>query len=289
LRTKAAVLVFPLLFYLYMGQYHLGFYRYVLPLVPFVAMYAAAALRELYEWITSKFTKLRTASMIAYVGIALVIMFPNLRHTWAHNLLVGTADTRVQCALALRDAGLWQIKPRIYSTPLMVSYAGYLGHEIEPFQTQLNLDLSQDSVEMILFDSFVHDRLVYADLAMDTTMEFGLHDPNLEQPLSGYENMAVVQVSPYSDDKASVPFSPESYYSPFLPDLHYRIQRGPFIEIYLRNHDFANAIAEACTKRGQRCLLTTGDRGYYIPLLSRYAGLNRGGKFYSPTDLNYFR
>ena len=141
---------------------------------------------------------------------------------------------------------------------------------------------------MILFDSFIHDRLVYADLATDTTMEFGLHDPNLEQPLSGYENMVVVQVSPYSGDKADVPFSPESYYSPFLPDLHHRTQRGPFIEIYLRDHDFASAVADACTKRGQRCLLTTGDRGYYIPLLSRYAGMIRDGEFYRPTDVNYF-
>lgn len=41
--------------------------------------------------------------------------------------------------------------------------------------------------------------------------------------------------------------------------------------------DFANTVVAACAKRGQRCLLTTGDHGYYIPRLSRYAGLSRGG------------
>jgi hypothetical protein len=142
---------------------------------------------------------------------------------------------------------------------------------------------------MILFDSFVHDRLLYADLSVDTTMRFGLHDPNLEQPLTGYENMVVVQISPFVNDKADVPFSQESYYSPFLPDLHYRTQRGSFIEIYLRNHDFANAIAVACTTRGQRCSVTTGDRGYYIPRLSRYAGLNRGCEFTGFRHVNSYR
>jgi hypothetical protein len=125
-------------------------------------------------------------------------------------------------------------------------------------------DLARDPVDLLWFDSFEHDRYIY--------------DPRgaaLLRATAGAERFRVVQVSPFTAAKDSVPFSPESGATPYPPDLAWRRSPGPFIEIYARDAGRAAALAAVCRAEGMEVRELAAADAYYLPRFNRIAARRR--------------
>lgn len=109
---------------------------------------------------------------------------------------------------------------------------------------------------IFVLDSFSHDRLIYEQPSRLKFDRAHLHS-----------EYTVVQLSPFSRAKREVPFSPESLYAPYPPDIFDRTLPGPFIELYLRDEARARAAAEACWASGVACLRLPAKEGYFFGAL----------------------
>jgi hypothetical protein len=97
-RSKANVLfvVFPVLYFLFMGQYARSFARYLVPESPFMAIFAGFALVQIGRLVQQK-TKLSTAVQYALlvVTVLALIAWP-VSYAIRYNILLDTVDTRTQ-------------------------------------------------------------------------------------------------------------------------------------------------------------------------------------------------
>jgi 4-amino-4-deoxy-L-arabinose transferase-like glycosyltransferase len=90
--TISVLLVsFPLVYYLMMGSTQHYFARYALPLVPFLALYAAEAVIAVFDWL-----KARNHSMAMVIAtlLAIAALTPPMVASAGHDALLTRADTR---------------------------------------------------------------------------------------------------------------------------------------------------------------------------------------------------
>ena len=240
---KLGLLIYPLAQFWMVGSSHLAFQRYAIPLLPLIAILAALALHAFIMQIGRRAPRLHlAATLLAGIMLAGAVL-PNVRSAVLSDELLGRSDTRAYLETILHAAGL--------DNPHMPGFAGmytdrYFDLRFKGSQGDAN------RAAVYVLDSFSHDRWIY-DLSTRLTIR--------RTDLAGNQ---VIQLSPFMLPKESVPLSPQSIYSPYLPDLYDRSLPGPFIEIYLRDESLAERLWDACQRYGAPCTRLAAAEGYYF-------------------------
>ena len=261
--TSAKVLLigFPLLHYALIGNSKLAFARYMLPMLPFLALAASAVIRQLG-------TRLNRRG-IASLATIIAVVAPGLMWGIKHDRLLAKPDIRRELVLALAKADLDLGGEPVYA----FGHSGLCARWAKlPFRRK-NLiatpNIGLNATRLYIFDSFSQERVLYENPG-----------PELEQYYPGNENvqlfenyasLSVVQVSPFNVPKADVPLSRKSLYSPFLPDLRVRERAGPFFELCFTQADDADRFETACRELGIKVVRTTGTGGWYFNRLRELA------------------
>lgn len=252
---KLAVLLFPLVFYLVMGHSRAAFVRHILPVVPFLGVFSALGAAGLWEGIKAATPRRGLRGIAAALLVAAPL--PNALLSWRHDLLLAKGDLRRDMEKILRHAEVDWPRVSLYTGRYLVRSVNRSG--IRPSQylfSSYSMRRESDAIrsaklktlDLIVLDSFSHDRLL---------RDASEGHPGQEAPL------AVVRISPFRVPKDLVPLSPESTYSPFLPDLVFRDRAGPYIEVYCARPDLAAAIWKSCLQAGVPCVVEPGARGFY--------------------------
>lgn len=256
---KLAIASFPLCFYLVVASSKLAFHRYMLPLIPFLGIASGFGV----DYIMAKLREQKKMGSY-FVVLAAIALSLNLLAIAKHNHIIAVTDTRTELSQILNAAGLDRAKLNIYTGGYTrkevlnanLSLGEYLtnrSQKLDYYQEGFaQLRKKSDTIDLTIFDSFSHDRLLYSK------------DATFKSPLEKDESLFVIQLSPFMINKSNVPFSPESLYSPYLPDLLLRNKPGPYIEIYTKNESLAQKIAKASASQGINSTLLPGKMGFYL-------------------------
>lgn len=250
---KLAITVFPLLYFVFMGNAKLVFQRYMLPIVPFIAVYAAMGGYGLS--LTRKHLSVTHSKFFQRLWILVIIIstIPNMIHAIKHDLLLHKKDVRTDLLTLIREANLDVAEFNIVTGAFM----NYLFQNATTTTIPLDTSYFSGEADILLFDSFSYDQFIY--------------DPRLNGNILSWEkyvDWTVVQVSPFTIPKDQVPFSPKSVYSPYLPDLTFRERAGPFLEMYCKQDVVVQRILQVCQTHQIACHIVSGTDGYYFRKLS---------------------
>jgi len=260
IQSKVAVTTFPIIFYLLMSIPKLAFQRYMLPVLPFLGIYSALGIYFIYDELKkisiNKLPQLKPF-LVPFITILFIIsILPNVRNSIRHNLLLMKNDTRKELLNVITNASLNEYKMDIYAGYYTSNYITKTNISIKNIKEYLGPYLLNDGTDLIVIDSFSYDKLLY-DKECDIT-----------QPYTNYENMYVIQLSPFRPKKDKVPFSRDSVYSPYPPDLEFRKKPGPFIEIYCKDKHIAQKIEISCRKSRVDYEILSGKECYYFNKLN---------------------
>ena len=260
---KLSLITFPFIFYLFMGSSRLSFQRYMLPLIPFLSIYTAIGVHFIYN----KLQKTIKNKYITYMIVGLLILItliPNFKYSIKHNLLLTKTDTRQQLINVLNNVN----KP----TYINVFAGMYMKQTLKDSNFNENITKYHNSIprdsfriymeinrEILFFDSFSHDRLLY-----------DIEPHHLKKNYKDYEELYIIQITPFTKSKNKISFSPGSIYSPYLPDIKYRKKPGPFIEIYLPTKELANSFVKNMKKHNIEFTFTTGKKSYYLNEIRKF-------------------
>jgi len=111
-RTAAFLCAFPLSYYVVIGSGHTAFIRYTTPLVPFLCIIAAFALRQVVEALAWRHSARARGALITLAVV--VLAWPSVATAVRFNRLLSERDTRVLAAdwLATQLSG----KPSVYES-----------------------------------------------------------------------------------------------------------------------------------------------------------------------------
>lgn len=242
--TKMAVLVFPGLHLGMLLVTHLAFQRYAIPLLPFLSVFAMFAVFKIDEAAKGYFNAYHhrlavlatTALLVAGLGINLVTSI-------RHNLLLRRTDTRaiLQSVFTENNRAIEWSKVG----------AGQFGIDCLGVSPGVPLVENSGRLDVLVLDSFSYDRFLY-DKSKVLKIDF-----------AGVRNGRVVAFSPFDRQKEKVPFSPQSIYSPYFPDLPFRTMPGPFIEIYVANPSLAQSLSTSLARLGIASTTDDVQHGYY--------------------------
>lgn len=259
--AKVMFLGFPLLHFLLIGNSQLAFQRYMLPMLPFLALMTGGLLM----WFKSRSRSWHMAGLLL-VGIAAA-----RGAYWGvkHDMLLDKPDIRRELVLALEKADLDLGGVPVYGQGDVARCARWAKL---PFQKNLRLRspiVTKNPSRLFLFDSFLQDRVLYDDPPPHKHMFY----PGNENvvPFEGFEDFVIVQLSPYTVPKDQVPVSRKSPYSPSLPDLRYRTKAGPFFELCFRDAAEADKLVAACEELGIDCQRLNGSEAWYFQRLRELA------------------
>ena len=255
--AKVVLIGFPLLHFSLIGASALSFQRYMLPMLPFLAL-GTAVLVDALAGRLSGAASARGRSLVV-AGLTLVVALPNLARALEHDVVSSRPDVRREVIAVLRRAGLEREKPVFCG-----DYGGRCvrssGLRIDVTLGRLSTELPDARTDVLLFDSFSHDRLIYGQTITDFV-----------QPYRGYESWPVLRLSPFTVPREQVPFSPKSLYTPYPPDLAFRRCAGPFIELYFVRERDADAVEAAARELGIAVERTTGASGFFLPRIAERA------------------
>ena len=256
--TKLAVLVFPIIHLLVLSTTRLAMQRYALPLMPFLANLAMYALFKFGRYF-SGYQQLIVRLLTTIVLVA--ALETNVIQSLRHNLLLQQTDTRSILRETFSENSQAIKSLKIGAGPYSQGYVGVSGN-VHSIENQVDLDI-------LIMDSFTHDRFIYD------------HNIDLKVDFSRFRAGKVVAISPFNQKKETVPFSPESLYSPYAPDLSFRTRPGPYIEIYFSDSSLAQYFSEAFLRAG--IMNTIGDiqDGYYYQMWRPTSVTKSSGKTYS--------
>lgn len=259
--AKVLLLGFPILHFLLIGNSRLAFVRYMLPMLPFLAVAASVAVR----WLAVRSGRLRLATLATVIAI----MAPGIVWGIQHNQLLAKPDIRRELVLALQEADLDLDGVPVYA----IGQAGVCARWAKlPFKRQNKIaspDIASNVTRLYIFDSFLQDRVLYEDPEPDLAPLYPANE-NV-QLFENYEELIVLQFSPFTVPKWKAPLSRKSIYTPFLPDLRVRKRSGPFFELYFTDTEDAQKLEETCRDLGFKVARTTGGRGWYFNRLRELA------------------
>lgn len=278
LPIKITVITFPLFFYFVIGLSKSVLYRYMLPLFPILGAYSGLGVYGLYVSLmrlinkiaSPDFRKLKFILIIFLVLISFVSLYPNIRDSIKHDLLLREIDTRTDLLNVFNEAGLNNITLNIY-------YGTYLSDVLynnsniaigkNLWAKSINTNVLESEADIFAFDSFSHDRVIYSHRSGNQNMTYenyyGL--PNdIKKDYKNFEGLYVIQISPFIAPKEQVPFSQQSGTAPFPPDIIFRNKPGPFIEIYFKSMIIAKKVEDSCRKQKINCISLSGKKSYYF-------------------------
>jgi len=243
-RVRAALLLFPLLHFAIVGRSELAFARYMLPVFPVLAALSGLGVRHTIRWVGRTGPEGAPAGWplkrAVAVAVAAVVIFPNLRTATRHNALLARTDTRDVLTEVLHALG-----------PPAGARRAFVGSFV---WGALPREAGWSDQESISY-------LYHAPVKPPE-----MQPPAWPESIAFEElrSLPALVISPYDRERERVPFSPESAYSPFFPDLPFRTHPGPFIEVYL--HDDGAPLADAlaaCARHRLRCRRMEAGEGYF--------------------------
>lgn len=259
--AKLLLLGFPALHFLLIGNSKLAFVRYMLPMLPFLAVAASVLVR----WLATRAGKFQVATLATVVAV----IAPGVVWGVKHDRLLAQPDIRRELVLALQEANLDLGGVPVYSIGQAGVCARWAGL---PFKRQNKIaspDIASNVTRLYIFDSFLQDRVLYEDPGPELAPLY----PGNEnvQLFEKFESLTVLQFTPFTVSKLKAPLSRKSIYSPFLPDLRVRDRSGPFLELCFTEPQDAQRLEAACAKLGIEVTRATGAGGWYFNRLSELA------------------
>jgi hypothetical protein len=101
-RVGVLLLSFPVAYYVAAGSVRLLFFRYALPVVPFLCITAAYAVCRASEWVAVRLAARPSAQTIVFrvttTAVAFAIAWPSAVKIWAFDRVIGQEDNRVVVA-----------------------------------------------------------------------------------------------------------------------------------------------------------------------------------------------
>lgn len=255
--VKLAVLVFPLLFFVVMGSSKAAFIRHAVPLIPFVAVFSALGVGALIHLLHPM--QIPRALRIFAVALLFMAPLPNAWLSIRHNAEMARGDTRQILREVLRAADIPWSENAYYSGRYTKRTAERSGIKPETFMTSTfsifpEYDhlyaLHETRPEVMVFDSFSHDRL--------------LERPPEDRPLLTLSDRYLLVLTPFTVPKDQVPLSPDSIYSPSMPDLVFRTMAGPYIEIFTVTRALAEQFQKAMRAYGVRAEIKPARESYFL-------------------------
>lgn len=232
-RVSLLLLSFPLLYYLLMGSTRHYFARYALPLVPFMALFAAEAAVAVADWVKARWgAKLGWGLMAA---LAMVASAQPLAYSIRHGVLLTRQDTRTLAKYWIeanipegsKIAVDWPVHGPPLSTPekavpcsekvydvTTVGGTGLADHPIAWYREQ--------GFDYLIASSFIYNiPLVYPQRDAERRAFYA----SLEQELE------LVQEFRPNDSDTEPPFIFDEIYGPAI-SLWQRERPGPTIKVY---------------------------------------------------------
>ena len=228
------LLSFPLTYYLLMGTTRHYFARYALPLVPFMALFAAEAIMTAWAWVTVRRTRLGwgVAALLAVAAIA-----QPLAQSIRHDVLLTRQDTRTvakqwieaNIPQGVKIAVDWPVHGPPLSTPerqvprsgkvynVLVMGTDGTGLSDQPIEWYREQDY-----DYLIASSFIYNiPLVYEDRDAERRAFYASLDDELE---------LVREFRSYEGD-TEPPFIFDEIYGPAI-SLWQRERPGPTLKIY---------------------------------------------------------
>lgn len=253
--------------FLFLGMTPLAFDRYMLAIYPQVLVFSAVAVYYMFLFFKFKF-KFKVLKVV-------VIIFLISQQAYLATKKIAVAsqpDTR-EVMTKIID-GVFD-----YNTTF---FAGLYTREIlirenifSRIYVGISNDLKKDSNEIIIFDSFSHDRVIFSSFkSWQLNLEAlhgreGLLERELNHPFYNFDSLFVVRITPYSVPKNTVEYSPNSIFAPALPDLIQRVSPGPFIEMHIRDEKKFSQIIQNAYKLGIEFEYMRAKNGYFLPEFNR--------------------
>ena len=233
-RMSILLLSFPLTYYLLMGTTRHYFARYALPLVPFMALFAAEAIMTAWAWVTVRRTRLGwgVAALLAVAAIA-----QPLAQSIRHDVLLTRQDTRTvakqwieaNIPQGVKIAVDWPVHGPPLSTPerqvprsgkvynVLVMGTDGTGLSDQPIEWYREQDY-----DYLIASSFIYNiPLVYEDRDAERRAFYASLDDELE---------LVREFRSYEGD-TEPPFIFDEIYGPAI-SLWQRERPGPTLKIY---------------------------------------------------------
>ena len=231
-RMRMLVLSFPLTYFALMGATSHYFARYALPLMPFVALFAAEILMALVAWFGARWNGRAQSLAVALVAVA---MAQPLAYSIRHDVLLTRQDTRTlakgwiesHIPAGTKIAVDWPVHGPPLSTPeravpdgkniydlLDIGGTGLFEHPIEWYY--------ENGFDYLIATSFIYRiPLVYADMDAKRREFYVSLDNHLE---------LVQEIRPYKGNNEP-PFEFDQIYGPFT-SLGQLERPGPTLKIY---------------------------------------------------------
>lgn len=259
LHSKLAILVFPFIHLIVLLRTKMTFHRYVLPLMPFLAVFASYALFKIGQYIKSRYhTNLQSIFYLIMSVATLCVLGVNSYQSLRHNSILQKVDTRTILGDRFSANSTEISDLKIGAGSYCMNFLGDSAKlKTMNWVRNSDVDITGD-YDIIVIDSFTHDRYI-TDENMRMQIDFSM-----------FSKGHLISVSPYKlKNKAAVPFSPMSMYSPYYPDLPFRTNPGPYIEIYIANPQLAQSLSQTLTRNGIFTSSCEISRGYYFRMFSK--------------------
>lgn len=233
--------------------------RFALPLIPFLSIFSALGIYQIYLLIKNFNPSL---AKILTTLLTLGSIAPALRNSIKHDYLMYKPDT-VRFVTDLRNATakvgainiilddikLFDKSPQLDD----LEYLRRCSSEPKDFQKIFNFEKHPNLI--VATNSYKLDRFIF-----DKTY----HCDNGHKAFKNYESLKLVQINPFSTNKAQVPFSFISNFSPRKPDLKYRNHKGAFFELFYSNPMYEEVMKKVCKEKNYPCVFTTGEKSYFL-------------------------
>ncbi|MCJ7481383.1 MAG: hypothetical protein MUO31_00285, partial [Thermodesulfovibrionales bacterium] len=256
--SKLAILGFPFVYLMILLRTKMTFHRYALPIIPFLAVLAAYALFKIGQYIKNHYHGNQQFLIILTLAVViLLVLGVNIYQSLRHNIVLQKTDTRIILGDLFSENNKEISGLKIGAGNYCMNFLGVSAKkEIMSWVRNSEVDITND-YNIIVLDSFTHDRYI-TDENMRLQIDF-----------SNFTSGRSITISPYNKNKIAVPFSSMSMYSPYYPDLPFRIKPGPYIEIYFVDPQLAQTFSQTLTRKGIDNTSSDINRGYYFGMFSK--------------------
>lgn len=274
---KYSIMSFLVIFCFVLSCSLLIFQRYILPLVPLMAIFTG----YLANYAIEKSENSKILRTLVLVGIG-AVLFQNCCNAANFYKITSQKDTRVLAkevfkTLHVDSNDTKVLYSDIFSNPYYTEDFTGEFPDLKKYIVEYLYGANNASIyiiprakigmfndyQILIFDSYTYDRSIqirkdakYRDLEN----QFYMYSPNNKSILfikKPKENYYITQINPYKINKSFVPFDT------LRADWKYRFMRGPFLEIYFKDEKLRDKFTQNCSKYALKCKSLNMDQGYY--------------------------
>lgn len=254
LAERLLILLSPAIVFLTFSLSSISFARYMLPVVPFLALLTCFGISWLADRFSNREAKLVTAGLIA--GAVLV---PNIHMAWSYLAHLYVQPTTEIMAKGLDQLSIDHDPEKIYAslyTRVYVLGRDYIKENEPPWFPDPDTDY-----EIVILDTWSHRGFITEWQNRPTDL-----------PLEDADGRTVVQMT-----RKLTEVEPGWDVWRFPQD--WRLSRfdrrqGPMIELYFKDRDLARQFARACNALAPVCGMLDGPDGYFARVVGSHSGAN---------------